>query len=138
MNEMFMRLFKYIVGVNEGTDEIDMTRPVITKMSPQKRTGHYDEEMCFWLGPKYNRRTPPRPLDRQVQITTVNEMRVYVREYGGFSLSHDDAEKEYEQLKSDLDYEGLDDHDRNLFYVVGYNSPFTLVNRKNEIWIPIS
>ena len=54
------------------------------------------------------------------------------REYEGFSLSHDDAEKEYEQLKRDLRGERLSTEG---FYSVGYNSPFTPVNRRNEIWI---
>ena len=30
-NEMFMKLFKYIVGVNKAAAEIEMTRPVTTR-----------------------------------------------------------------------------------------------------------
>ena len=54
------------------------------------------------------------------------------REYGGFSLSHEDIAKEYNRLKFDLRGKL---YDENIFYSVGYNSPFTMQNRRNEIWI---
>jgi len=132
MNKMFKSLYKYIIGLNEGNVEIPMTRPVINKMDPQRRTRKYDEEMCFWLGQEYDRKEPPRPLDRKLDIKELDEMTFYVREYGGFSLSHEDIAKEYNQLKFDLRGKLYDD---NIFYSVGYNSPFTLENRRNEIWI---
>ena len=81
MNKMFMRLYKYIIGLNEDNIESDMTRPVTTKMMAQRRSRTYDEEMCFWLGSKYDQigREPPRPIDRQVTIEDRNEMTFYVR-----------------------------------------------------------
>ena len=80
MNKMFMRLYKYIIGLNEDNIEIDMTRPVTTKMTQQRRSRTYDEEMCFWLGSKYNQdRDPPRPIDRQVTIEERQEMTFFVR-----------------------------------------------------------
>ena len=78
-NKMFMRLYKYIIGLNEDNDEIDMTRPVTTKMIPQRRSRTYDEEMCFWLGSYYDDRDPPRAIDRQVTIEDRDEMTFYVR-----------------------------------------------------------
>ena len=79
MSEMFKKLYKYIVGVNEDAEEIEMTRPVTTKMTPQKRSRVYDEEMCFWLGSDFDRKTPPKPLDRKVSIKEKDEMTFYVR-----------------------------------------------------------
>ena len=55
MNKMFKSLYRYIIGLNDDNIEIDMTRPVINKMIPQRRTRKYDEEMCFWLGREYDR-----------------------------------------------------------------------------------
>lgn len=78
-NEMFMKLFKYIIGLNEDNKEIEMTRPVTTRMAPQRRSRVYDEEMCFWLGSEYSRRDPPRPIDRKVTIENRKEMTVFVR-----------------------------------------------------------
>ena len=48
-------------------------------MIPQRRTRKYDEEMCFWLGLDYDRREPPRPIDRKVDIKELDEMTIYVR-----------------------------------------------------------
>merc|ERR1712223_1319195 len=132
MNKMFKTLYRYIIGLNDDNIEIDMTRPVINKMIPQRRTRKYDEEMCFWLGSEYDRKDPPIPLNSKVSIKELDEMTVYVREYGGFSLSHEDIAKEYNQLKFDLLGKVYDD---SVFYSVGYNSPFTMENRRNEIWI---
>jgi len=132
MNKMFKSLYRYIIGLNDDNIEIDMTRPVINKMIPQRRTRKYDEEMCFWLGREYDRKEPPRPIDRKVDIKELDEMTFYVREYGGFSLSHEDIAKEYNRLKFDLRGKL---YDENIFYSVGYNSPFTMQNRRNEIWI---
>ena len=47
-------------------------------------------------------------------------------------MSHQDYEREYDELKRDLRGKIFDDE---VFYVVGYNSPFTVNNRRNEIWI---
>ena len=71
-------------------------------------------------------------IDRQVTIEERPEMTFYVRQYGGFALSHDDIEDQYDELKRDLRGE---DFDSEVFYSVGYNSPFTVENRRNEIWI---
>ena len=48
-----VKKFRYILGVNEGSIEIEMTRPVPTKVIPLKRSRTTDQEMCFWLGTPY-------------------------------------------------------------------------------------
>lgn len=78
-SKMFKTLYKYLIGLNEDNKEIEMTRPVINKMIPQRRTRKYDEEMCFWLGLDYDRREAPRPSDRKVNIKELDEMTFYVR-----------------------------------------------------------
>lgn len=134
MNKMFMKLYKYIIGLNEGNKEIQMTRPVTTKLTQSRRSRLYDEEMCFWLGSEYNnsRKEPPRPIDRKVSIIERDEIRVFVKKFPGYALSHSDMETEYEQLKRDLRGKLFDTQG---FYYVSYNSPFVTNNRRNEIWI---
>ena len=56
----------------------------------------------------------------------------FYRQYGGFSMSHEDIEQNYDELRRDLRGKIFDDE---VFYHVGYNSPFTAENRRNEIWI---
>jgi hypothetical protein len=78
-NKMYMMLFKYMIGLNEGNKEIELTRPVTNKMMPQRRGGSMDEEMCFWLGSELDKKTPPRAIDRKVTIQERDEMTVFVR-----------------------------------------------------------
>ena len=78
-NDMFMKLFKYIVGVNEDNEEVERARPITTKFISQRRSRAYDEEMCFWLGNGFRRKDPPKPLDRQVYIVDREKMNVFVR-----------------------------------------------------------
>ena len=54
------------------------------------------------------------------------------RQFGGFALSHDDVEQEYDELKRDIRGKVFE---KDVFYSVGFNSPFTVENRRNEIWI---
>ena len=61
-------------------------------------------------------------------------MVVYVKQFKGYAFSHQVWEREYENLKRTLSNENFD---QNIWYQVGYNSPFTAANeRTNEIWIP--
>ena len=62
----------------------------------------------------------------------VNYTYFRIRQYGGFALSHDDVEQEYDELKRDLRGKDVEE---DIFYSVGYNSPFTVEGRRNEIWI---
>jgi len=75
---MFMKLFRYIVGVNEDTEEIDMTRPVTTKWSEEGKEVA-SAEMCFWAGPEWQKKDLPKPLDESIYVQNRPEMIVYVR-----------------------------------------------------------
>ena len=54
--------------------------------------------------------------------------------YGGFS-NIDEIQKYSEQLGEDLVEDGLGDTFRkDVFFFAGYDSPFKVFNRHNEIW----
>jgi len=132
---MFMELFKYISGVNKDNEEIEMTRPVSTLHSvQQKKFGGEKElqEMCFYV-PASHQSNPPQPLDKSpVYIKNRPEMKVYTRRFGGYVLTADAWKKERDLL--DLLLMGKPHHD-NEYYTNGYNSPFVMHNRRNEVWI---
>jgi len=163
-SKMFMELFKYISGVNKNTESIEMTRPVLTEhvVVQEDPLGNYeDQEMCFYLPSKYQeghlhqgeeedeavvdpeqrrrRRhaavAPPPPLDAgKVYTFTRPALTVFVRRFGGFPITHDSWEKQKDALEVDL----LDDKHKyqlNDYYTVGYDSPWKLGNRRNEVWI---
>jgi len=55
-SQMFWELFKYIQGVNQNQEEIEMTSPVVVFHNVTKETtiGDYEDvEMCFYLPKRY-------------------------------------------------------------------------------------
>ena len=74
---MFMTLFRYITGANEGKKTISMTSPVSMKM-----TKHTDEsftkEMCFYLDSTYQS-NPPQPENTNVYLLERPAMTIYTR-----------------------------------------------------------
>jgi len=150
-SRMFKKLFKYISGVNSRTEEVNMTTPVSTLHHVERRDylgNHEIQEMCFYLPLKYQpdhvheedagpapRHAPleaPQPIDDTVFLHTRPQMDVYVRRFGGFMMTQEQWEEQREALASDLI--GKPHHD-NEFFTVSYSSPFTMYNRKNEVWI---
>jgi len=151
-SQMFKELFKYISGVNERAEEINMTRPVTTLHHVERKDylGNVEiQEMCFYLPEKYQPEhkheeeagpsprhaelEPPKPLNHsKVFIHTRPELEVYVRAFGGYAMTQDDWETQRQALEDDL--AGKPHHD-NEFFTVGYNGPFKLYNRRNEVWI---
>jgi len=132
---MFMELFKYISGVNQENEEVKMTKPVSTLHSiKQKQFGGEVElqEMCFYV-PASHQNNPPKPLEKSpVYIKNRPTMKVYARRFGGYILTADAWREERDLLEMLLI--GKPHHDRE-YYTNGYNSPFVMRNRRNEVWI---
>jgi len=136
-SKMFMKLFKYISGANSMGVEIDMTTPVPTKHTS---TGNDKEEqqMCFWLGSKWQNKPAPAALGKDLETTRVVQgqaIKVYVRRFGGFAMSQDDWHSQYKLLEKDLKKDGAIIKGSGEFYHLSYDSPFVMENRRNEIWI---
>merc|ERR1739844_813101 len=79
-NKMFMKLFRYIAGVNKERLEIEMTVPVLSSMEPGE-DGMMKKEMCFYLT-KEVQNNPPQPEDPDVKIKQKKEMVVFVKQFG--------------------------------------------------------
>merc|ERR1719334_358881 len=52
-NKMFMKLFRYISGVNVERQEIEMTVPVLTQMTPSD--GKMTKDMCFYITKEFQK-----------------------------------------------------------------------------------
>merc|ERR1719233_2717739 len=129
---MFMKLFKYISGVNEQYEEIEMTVPVLTNMKLLE-DNMINKEMCFYLEKKHQE-NPPTPIDKDITIENREEMTVLVHRFGGYAMEDDVWIKEAESFAEKLDkndYGGSIDFSN--FYTAGYDSPWKFWNRRNEV-----
>jgi len=129
-NSMFWKLFKYIDKGNETKEKIAMTCPVLIKVKPGAGPAcESDFTMSFFLPP---REEPyPKPADEAVYHSELPAMKVYIRSFSGFASTSTKV-KEAEALSKALP-ESVE-YDKESWTYAGYDSPFKLMNRHNEIW----
>jgi len=135
-SEAFMRLFRYISGANEKKQKIEMTVPVLASVIPGQ--GPFCEENFtyhFYL-PRQFQNDPPKPTDPTVSNSKMPPMTVAVSSYSGWSdetkvIAH--GSELFEQLKEN----GVN-FDSDKFFWAGYDSPFRLIDRHNEVWATLS
>ncbi|XP_024595188.1 heme-binding protein 2 [Neophocaena asiaeorientalis asiaeorientalis] len=133
MQTGFTRLNGYIQGKNEKEMKIKMTAPVTSYVEPG--SGPFSEStitISLYI-PSEQQSDPPRPSESDVFIEDRAEMTVFVRSFDGFSS----AQRNQEQLltlASILREEGKV-FDEKVYYTAAYNSPFELLDRKNEVWL---
>ncbi|XP_045165324.1 heme-binding protein 2-like [Mercenaria mercenaria] len=127
----FSRLFKYITGENEKEMKIDMTAPVATRIVPG--AGPNCEStftVSFYIPPKHQD-DPPKPKSTEVFIEDFPEMNTYVTGFGGFSSDEEWIKKARELSEKVKDK----DIHQEFYFTAGYDSPFKLFNRLNEVWM---
>uniref|UniRef100_A0A8C1Q4T7 Heme binding protein 2 n=1 Tax=Cyprinus carpio TaxID=7962 RepID=A0A8C1Q4T7_CYPCA len=117
----FRRLFKYIQGNNEKS-----------KWSCSCR-GLERQFFCTRHSRLVLSADPPKPTDSDVFIDNRKEVTVFVRTYGGFANS-ESSRAELLKLIESLKRDGMKFKEAP-FYRAGYDSPFKLTNRRNEVWL---
>ncbi|OMO74618.1 SOUL heme-binding protein [Corchorus capsularis] len=136
----FLRLFDYIQGKNKYNQQIEMTAPVITEVTPSD--GPFCESsftVSFYV-PKVNQANPPPADGLHVQIW--KSTYVAVRQFSGFVRDYDVAEQAA-ALEASLDGTVWSDAIEKTqkagaasgYIVAQYNSPFEYSDRVNEIWL---
>ncbi|CAI9744217.1 Hypothetical predicted protein [Octopus vulgaris] len=129
-SSMFFSLFKYIRGKNSENKAINMTVPVTTKIDKESGdTGPCKMTMRFFLETDQN----PKPTADDVFLAEEEPFKVYVRSFSGFAKDKNWKENA-EILKNAVP---KDTYDPSHYYIAGYNSPFKLFNRHNEVWLPV-
>lgn len=129
----FTKLNSYIQGKNEKEMKMKMTAPVTSYVEPGPGPFSESSVTVSLYIPSEQQSDPPRPSESGVFIEDRAEMTVFVRSFDGFSS----AQKNQEQLltlASILREEGKI-FDEKVFYTAGYNSPFKLLDKNNEVWL---
>jgi len=134
----FQRNFKYITGANSAKSDIDMTSPVTNYIQPAQ--GPYcttNFTVSFYVPYAYQppHDPPPQPSDPTVHLRTLKEMTVAVSSFGGHAEQNVVIAKA-EELSKLLAGSGLKYDEENWFFA-GYDDPFRITNRHNEIWIEL-
>ncbi len=124
----FRQLAGYIFGGNEANTQIAMTSPVHMDIDASSST------MSFVMPAEYDTTNLPKPNNAGVKIETSPEEYLAAITFGGFA-SDSDIKKYSEQLAKALKKADIS-HDGN-FRFLGYNPPFQLVDRTNEIIVRI-
>ncbi len=124
----FRKLAGYIFGGNETNTSISMTSPVHMDIND---TG---SSMSFVMPSSYNRENLPKPNDSDVIITNTADEYVAVIRFGGWAS--DSKIKSYsDRLHDILEEKGITPNGHARF--LGYNPPYQLIGRRNEIVIPV-
>lgn len=123
----FRTIAGYIFGGNEKNQKIAMTAPVVMNMG--------DSATMYFVMPKqYKKEDLPNPSSKNVQIVEESSKTLAVINYGGFS-SDQKIEKHRKQLDAILRKNNI--KTKGSFLYMGYNAPWDVINRKNEVAIEV-
>lgn len=123
-NSQFRVLANYIFGGNDRNEQIGMTSPVNMLISSK------NEEMLFLMPERYEMESLPTPNSNEIDLITVKSRQVAAIRFSGYSNSKkvDFKKKELIQTleKSNIDH-------TNEFELLIYDSPYKVLNRRNEV-----
>jgi hypothetical protein len=124
----FRKLAGYIFGGNANGTEIRMTAPVHMDVQDSGST------MSFVMPSNYNPENLPKPNDPNVVIKQTTDEYVAAIAFGGFA-SDQDLKHYSEKLQKILVEKEIKTSGHYRF--LGYNPPFQLVGRRNEIIVSV-
>ncbi len=123
----FRTLASYIFGENERKESIAMTAPVVMS---------WDQGMVmeFMMPASYTLESLPAPGHSGIEIYEKPEAVMAGLSFGGWASDKRIAQK-IEELALLLEAHGIDHTGR--FQYFGYNPPYQLVNRRNDIVVEV-
>ena len=123
-NNGFSVVANYIFGGNQQQQKIAMTAPVIMNMSDA------DASMSFVMPSQYQMSELPIPNSKAVSLVKQDSMTLAVLQFGGFSS--DEKIAKHAQLLTQVLEKNKIRIKGSLLYM-GYNAPWDLINRRNEV-----
>ncbi len=128
-NNNFRTLAAYIFGGNKENKSIAMTAPVYMEKDGK------GSKMSFVLPAQYQLNELPQPKDTSIQVHYSDEGYYAALRFGGFANDKRIEEKQMELLEK-LNHEGYEIAGN--FKYLGYNAPWDIVNRENDIIVKIA
>ena len=123
----FSILAGYIFGNNERNEKISMTSPVTMSLEDSMT-------MMFMVPKELKKEMLPKPDQSLIEFKEEPAKTVAAINFNGWA-NDKKIEKFKQELKSALDAEGIIYSDR--FYFLGYNAPYEVFNRKNEVIVEL-
>jgi hypothetical protein len=123
----FRILAGYIFGGNDKGQSIAMTSPVVMEMGKEMK-------MSFMVPAGMSMDSLPKPNDGRVYQEKVPGSKMAVIRFGGWSSDEKIEEKKQELIRvlqeNNIPFEGP-------FLYMGYNPPYQLVGRRNEVAVRV-
>lgn len=123
----FSILAGYIFGGNDKNEKIAMTSPVAMSLEDSM-------EVMFMVPKDYNKENLPKPNESSIVIKEEPAKTVAAISFGGFA-NEEKIEAYKLKLSQALDKEGVKYTKR--FFFLGYNSPYEVANRLNEVIVEL-
>ncbi len=123
----FSILAGYIFGNNDRNEKISMTSPVSMSLEDSMT-------MMFMVPKKFNKEMLPKPNQSAIEFKLEPAKTVAAISFSGWA-NDTKIEKYKQNLKAALDAEGI--KYTNRFYFFGYNAPYEVFNRKNEVIVEL-
>lgn len=124
----FRKLAQYIFGGNSANKQIAMTAPVHMEI------GDSISSMAFVMPTHFNKDDLPKPNNADIMIETSEPEYVAVLQFGGFANTAS-IHKHQAMLETALKLKGLRYHGH--FRFLGYNPPYQLFGRRNEVIVAL-
>jgi hypothetical protein len=125
----FRKLAGYIFGGNETGTNIAMTSPVHMDINDSVSS------MSFVMPSAYNQEELPKPNDPNIILQKTAAEYVAVIQFSGYA-SDKDLEFYTGKLRNTLEEKGITSYGHARF--LGYNPPFQVINRRNEVIIAVN
>lgn len=126
-NKGFSILAGYIFGGNEKNEKIAMTSPVAMSLEDSMT-------MMFMVPKKFKKETLPKPDQSEIKFQEEPKKTVAAIAFSGWA-NDEKIEKYKQKLKSALEAKEIPYTNR--FFFLGYNPPYEIFNRKNEIIVEL-
>jgi hypothetical protein len=123
----FRVLAGYIFGGNEENKSIAMTSPVRMEIGDSSK-------MSFMVPKEYSAENLPKPNNSKIYFESESQKIMAAIEFGGWA--NDEKIKTYEE-KLDLLLTNNGFKHKGNFAYLGYNPPYQILNRRNEIVVEL-